>query len=66
MVNSTNGPYGPSMRDPKYGWLVTDHLNSKWVEQFLYAECIVACVQTDKLMPSAEKQESVEKEAAYH
>lgn len=66
MVNPTTGLYRPLMRDPKSGELVADHLRSKWVKRFMFAECIVSCVQTGKLMSSAEKQELVEREAAYH
>lgn len=63
---ATCGAYGSTMRDPKSGKLVIDHINSKWIERFMFAKCIVCRVQTGKLSPSAEKIELIEREVAFH
>lgn len=63
--NSKTGPYRQFMRDPKSGELLADYPNSKWVERFTFAKCIVSSVQIGKLMPSAEKQELVKREIVY-
>lgn len=66
VVDSTTGAYGPNIRDPRSGKLLTDHINSKWVERFMFSKGIVCRVQTGKLSTSAEKKELIEREVAFH
>lgn len=66
VVESTSGPYGSKMRDPKTNKLVADHINSKSVERFMFAKGIVCRVQTGKLSPSTSKTELIEREVAFH
>lgn len=43
-----------------------EHLNAKWVKSFLSAISVVGLVRTGKLLPSAAKQELIEREVAFH
>ena len=66
VMDAKDGPYGPTMREPKSGKLVSEHLDGKWVERFMVAKGIVCRVQTGKLSPSAHKTELIEREVAFH
>lgn len=62
---SNDGLYGPKIRDSRSGKLLADNINSKWVERYMVATCIVRRFQTGKLSPSAEKVAFIEREVAY-
>lgn len=58
--------YSPSIRVSKSEQVLSEHLNTKWMERFLFSSRIVSRVQTGKLLTIVKKRELIEWEAEFH
>ena len=58
--------YGPEVRDSRSGKLLSSHISTRWVQNFIQNHNIVCRSQCGKLMTSPAKRELIEREVAYH